>query len=275
MHAGGAVRSAQTTGSWISDLSREDQRHWATATAAPCTSLFKPIRVDEPVPQGATPTDRADRSSLWWRHERLHRAVVRDPRRAEYLEERDALERQWIAQPPPSEAAFAHHAERLADWLAPVVGVPDRRPRWARRYWARRDAVAFSRARTDIDTLLARTRGHLTRLSAQEAERAARAGACLIDIRSDPQIAADGTIPGALIIARNVLEWRLDPDSDHRHPAAPGLTEQVVLVCNEGYQSSLAAATLQELGFIRATDLDGGFQAWRGAGLPVQTPSRP
>ena len=98
------------------------------------------------------------------------------------------------------------------------------------------------------------------------------AGACLVDIRVDSQIARDGTIPGALIIARNVLEWRLDPASGHCHPQAPGLDDHVIVVCDAGYQSSLAAATLQELGFRRATDLDGGFQAWRAAGLPVDPP---
>jgi rhodanese-related sulfurtransferase len=82
-------------------------------------------------------------------------------------------------------------------------------------------------------------------------------------------MAADGVVPGALVIARNVLEWRLDPDCAYRDPRAPGLGDQVILMCNEGYQSSLAAATLQELGFTRVTDMDGGFQAWRAAGLPV------
>ncbi|HEY0718178.1 MAG TPA: rhodanese-like domain-containing protein [Streptosporangiaceae bacterium] len=72
--------------------------------------------------------------------------------------------------------------------------------------------------------------------------------------------------------ARNVLEWRLDPASDHRHPQAPRLTDHVILLCDEGYQSSLAAATLQQLGFTRATDVDGGFRAWRQAGLPVLPP---
>jgi rhodanese-related sulfurtransferase len=96
------------------------------------------------------------------------------------------------------------------------------------------------------------------------------AGATLIDIRSDSQIAVDGLVPDALVIARNVLEWRLDPACDNRHPSAPGLEDHVILMCNEGYQSSLAAATLQQLGFGRATDLDGGFQAWRAAGLPVR-----
>jgi rhodanese-related sulfurtransferase len=85
-------------------------------------------------------------------------------------------------------------------------------------------------------------------------------------------VARDGTIAGALVIARNVLEWRLDPASGHRHPQAPGLADHVILLCDEGYQSSLAAATLQQLGFTRATDVDGGFQAWRQAGLPVTPP---
>jgi rhodanese-related sulfurtransferase len=93
-----------------------------------------------------------------------------------------------------------------------------------------------------------------------------------VDIRSESQRAADGVVPGARFIARNVLEWRLDPDGEHRLPDAPGRDELVVLMCDSGYASSLAAATLQELGLRRATDLDGGFQAWRAAGLPVQSP---
>jgi rhodanese-related sulfurtransferase len=83
----------------------------------------------------------------------------------------------------------------------------------------------------------------------------------------------DGVVTGALVIARNVLEWRLDPTSEHRHASAPGLDDHVILMCDEGYQSSLAAATLLRLGFTRATDLDGGFQAWRAAGLPVLSAS--
>jgi rhodanese-related sulfurtransferase len=124
--------------------------------------------------------------------------------------------------------------------------------------------------RTTIDQLLAEARRHLDRLEPAGALEAMRSGATLIDIRSESQIAADGRVPGALVFARNVLEWRLDPASDHRHPHAPGLDEHVIITCNEGYQSSLAAATLQQLGFARATDLDGGFQAWRAAGLPVE-----
>lgn len=127
--------------------------------------------------------------------------------------------------------------------------------------------------RTTADDLLARARRRLKRLDPAAAHQAASHGAILIDIRCESQIARDGTIPGALMISRNVLEWRLDPASDHRHPQAPGLENQVIVVCDAGYASSLAAATLQELGFSRATDLDGGFQAWREAGLPVTIPA--
>jgi rhodanese-related sulfurtransferase len=123
--------------------------------------------------------------------------------------------------------------------------------------------------RTTIDELLAAARTRLERLDPAAAQAAMAEGASLIDIRSDSQIAHDGVVPDALLIARNVLEWRLDPDCAHRHPAAPAIDECVILMCNEGYQSSLAAATLQDLGFKRATDLIGGYQAWRAAGLPV------
>jgi len=120
-----------------------------------------------------------------------------------------------------------------------------------------------------LDELLARARAGLNRLDPRAAAAASRGGAVLIDLRADGQIVRDGAIPGALVIARNVLEWRLAPDSDHRHTQAPSVEQQVILVCDAGYASSLAAAGLQELGFARATDLDGGFQAWRRAGLPV------
>jgi rhodanese-related sulfurtransferase len=126
--------------------------------------------------------------------------------------------------------------------------------------------------RTTIDDLLSQARQGLERLDPAGAASALDEGAVLIDIRSETQIEEDGTIPGALVIRRNVLEWRLDPASDHRHPEAPELGEHVILVCDQGYASSLAAATLQQLGFTRATDLDGGFQAWRAAGLPVEQP---
>ncbi|MBV8432279.1 MAG: hypothetical protein JO244_14020, partial [Solirubrobacterales bacterium] len=123
--------------------------------------------------------------------------------------------------------------------------------------------------RLTVDDLLSSARERLERVEPQAAGQAMAAGARLVDIRSESQIARDGTIPGALVITRNVLEWRMDPASPHRVPGGPDLDDQVIVVCNEGYQSSLVAATLQELGFSRATDLVGGFQAWRAAGCPV------
>ena len=118
------------------------------------------------------------------------------------------------------------------------------------------------------DELLSAARRELTRLSAQEALEAARRGALLVDIRSDSQRATDGVIPEATFVARNVLEWRFDPASEHRDPELARRDRQVIVVCNEGYQSSLAAANLRRLG-LDATDMIGGFQAWRDAGLPV------
>jgi rhodanese-related sulfurtransferase len=124
--------------------------------------------------------------------------------------------------------------------------------------------------RITVDQLLADARRRLQRLDPPAALDAIRAGATVIDIRTDAQIARDGTIPGARVISRNVLEWRLDPASDCRSPDGPQLDDLVIVVCDEGYQSSLAAATLQQLGFAHATDLAGGFQTWRAAGLPVR-----
>lgn len=121
-----------------------------------------------------------------------------------------------------------------------------------------------------VDDLLTEARKGLERVEPAVAAGLVGQGAVLVDIRSDSQIARDGRIPGALLIQRNVLEWRLDPASEHRHPQAPDPDERVIVVCDAGYASSLAAATLQQLGFRRATDLDGGFQAWQAAGLPVQ-----
>ena len=119
-----------------------------------------------------------------------------------------------------------------------------------------------------IDDLLARARERLERLEPAAVLAAQEHGALLVDIRPVAQRHADGQIPGALVIDRNVLEWRLDPSSAFRIPEADG-TRRVVVVCQEGYQSSLVAATLQDLGLADATDLVGGFQAWRDAGLPV------
>jgi rhodanese-related sulfurtransferase len=119
-----------------------------------------------------------------------------------------------------------------------------------------------------IDQLLAEARTRLDRLSPLQASRAARDGAVLVDIRPAAQRAAEGEIPGTLIVERNVLEWRFDPASEARLPQA-SYDLQVIVVCSEGYTSSLAAAALQDIGIRGATDLDGGFQAWQAAGLPV------
>ena len=125
--------------------------------------------------------------------------------------------------------------------------------------------------RITIDELLERARARLERLAPEAAREAAERGAVLIDIRSERQRENDGVIPGARYFPRNVLEWRLDPDSGATDAELGGdLDRHVILVCNEGYQSSLAAATLQDLGFRHATDVAGGFQAWREAGLPVE-----
>jgi len=121
-----------------------------------------------------------------------------------------------------------------------------------------------------IEDLLTQARARLQRLDPRQANDALRDGALLIDIRSESQRAQDGVVPDSLFVARNVLEWRCDPNSEHRDPRIDGRERQLILMCNEGYQSSLAAATLHELGLTRATDLAGGFQAWRAAGLPVE-----
>ena len=94
-------------------------------------------------------------------------------------------------------------------------------------------------------------------------------GALLVDIRPAAQRTIEGEVPGALVIERNVLEWRLDPTSDARLPQAVGHDVRVLVLCSEGYTSSLAAAALVEIGLHRATDVEGGFQAWRAAGLPT------
>ena len=115
-----------------------------------------------------------------------------------------------------------------------------------------------------IDDLLAAARARLDRVTAADLPRELAAGALVVDIRPVEQRSRDGELDGAIVIDRNVLEWRLDPASDHRIDAVQGYDDRVIIVCNEGYQSSLAAATLQELGLHRATDLLGGFQALLG-----------
>jgi rhodanese-related sulfurtransferase len=120
-----------------------------------------------------------------------------------------------------------------------------------------------------IDGMLARARARLHRVGPVEAAVEIAGGALLVDIRPAAQRAAEGGIPGALVIERNVLEWRLDPTSDARLPVATGDELRVFVICSEGYTSSLAAAALQELGLHRATDIVGGYHAWAAAGLPT------
>lgn len=126
-----------------------------------------------------------------------------------------------------------------------------------------------------IDEVLAAARTRLDRLGPAQAKRATEAGALLVDIRYAALRERDGTIPGALVVERNELEWRLDPLCDYRLAAVTDHERHIVVLCNEGYASSLAALSLQGLGLRRATDLVGGFQAWRAAGLPVDPPRIP
>jgi dipeptidase len=143
MHAGGLLAASQTTASWVAELRPDAVRHWVTGTAAPCVSLFKPVRVDDPLDLGPTPTDRADPRSLWWRHERLHRQVLRDPVRLRplFAAERDSIEARWRAAPPEPSLAFAEGDRLLADWTRRVTAAAgsDTRPRTVRRYWRVRD----------------------------------------------------------------------------------------------------------------------------------------
>jgi rhodanese-related sulfurtransferase len=125
-----------------------------------------------------------------------------------------------------------------------------------------------------IDTMLAAARADLDRVTARQADAERRAGALLVDIRPFVNRSAEGEIPGSVPVERIVLEWRLDPASGH---CLPGITPdtRVIVLCNEGYSSSLAARDLRLLGLHRATDLIGGFRAWHAEGLPVQPGGTP
>jgi rhodanese-related sulfurtransferase len=113
-----------------------------------------------------------------------------------------------------------------------------------------------------IAEILEAARARLHRVTPEQAYAEAGDGAVLVDIRPAAQRAAEGEIPGAIIIERNVLEWRLDPAGFHRLPDVTGFDQPLVVVCSEGYASSLAAHSLQGLGFRRVSDLAGGYQAW-------------
>ena len=113
-----------------------------------------------------------------------------------------------------------------------------------------------------IDEILAAARARLERVEPEALEREGANGAVIDDIRPLEQRTRDGALPGAIVIDRNILEWRLDPASEHHIAAVTGYDIRIVIVCNEGYSSSLAAALLHDVGLRRATDLIGGFQAW-------------
>jgi rhodanese-related sulfurtransferase len=127
-------------------------------------------------------------------------------------------------------------------------------------------------ART-IEEVLAAARGRLRRLTPRQAFGEFSCGAVLVDIRPQAQRAREGGIPGAVVVERNVLEWRFDPASDARLPWVSGYDQRVIVFCSQGYTSSLAAAALQELGLARATDMIGGFVAWAEDGLPACLPA--
>ncbi len=121
-----------------------------------------------------------------------------------------------------------------------------------------------------VDRMLAAARARLERVDPRRAAELVAQGARLVDTRPQWQRADEGSLPGALVIERNHLEWRLDPASDSRIPQATDHDVTWIVVCSEGYSSSLAAASLQDLGLRNATDLDGGFRAWKAAGLPTE-----
>ncbi|GAA0365029.1 rhodanese-like domain-containing protein [Actinoallomurus spadix] len=126
-----------------------------------------------------------------------------------------------------------------------------------------------------VDRLLGEARARLVRLKPLEAAEAVREGARLVDTRPEYQRRADGDVPGAIVVERNHLEWRLDPDGEFRIPEATGHDVRWIVICDEGYSSSLAAASLRALGLVNATDVIGGFQEWRAAGLPVHRGASP
>ncbi|MEU2392570.1 rhodanese-like domain-containing protein [Streptomyces sp. NPDC007369] len=126
-----------------------------------------------------------------------------------------------------------------------------------------------------IDALLERVRSTYTRVTPREAYAEFLDGALLVDIRYQALRERDGLVPGALVVERNELEWRLDPQGSHRLPEAASYELRVIVFCNEGYASSLAAASLHTLGLRHATDLTGGFRSWKAAALPTTPPTAP
>jgi hypothetical protein len=141
------LTTTQSTASWVADL-RAEPRHWVTATSAPCTSIAKPVRVEElvGVDPEPMPTNRYDASYRWWRHERLHRLALLDHSAAlaRFGDERDQIEKEWLHDPPGSVEAFATADGLEEAWLADLVeaDLPDTRPGWLRRRWRAIDRAA-------------------------------------------------------------------------------------------------------------------------------------
>ena len=145
MHGGGIAAASSSVAGWVSDLA--SGTHWITGTSAQCLALFKPVRVDDPVDIGTIPDGHDDGESLWWRHERMARTVMRDPERLAdlFLPERNATERLWLADPPSGPDAFAKGSTLLDHWAATVAANDvgkDTRPVWVRSYWKKRDRIA-------------------------------------------------------------------------------------------------------------------------------------
>lgn len=132
------------------------------------------------------------------------------------------------------------------------------------------DGAPRSATRQTIDGLLESARSRLQRLTPEAAQAAEAEGALIVDTRCADLRRDTGVIPGSAHIPLSVLYWRLDPTSGHNDPAISDPERQIILLCSHGYSSSLAAATLHALGFVRATDIEGGFMAWAAAGLPVE-----
>jgi rhodanese-related sulfurtransferase len=135
------------------------------------------------------------------------------------------------------------------------------------------DIVPGPRQRISIAQMMDRARARYERLGPREAYEAMQRGALLIDTRDGDQRRRDGSIPGALVIDRTVLEWRVDPDSGTTHPAINSLDTPLILLCQDGHSSSLAVASLLDLGATNVTNVAGGFQAWHDQGLPVRAPA--
>jgi rhodanese-related sulfurtransferase len=158
--------------------------------------------------------------------------------------------------------------------LIPRERAPEQNETLDQEWGAQRRKSANRIGALSIDQVLSAARARLRRLSPEEAyEAVASADAILVDIRPEGQRAIEGSLAGAMIVERNVLEWRFDPASSTRLPVATDHDLQVIVFCSEGYTSSLAAAALQDLGLWRATDIVGGFHAWRAMGLPIVSPS--